>query len=250
MRTERRVLRILEERCRFAVPRILFESPDGWFDVRTMVPGETDPVRLFAEIRNDAGLAARMGTAVGEMLAEQHSRILASDVASWLPHRVVWPRTAAWVRERLPQVTGDARLVASATRIMEAYESVPVLDADRALVHTDVALHNLAIEPESYQVCGIFDYGEAAWADRHHDFRYLVLDVDPWDILDAAVSAYQRLSGRRILRERVLLYHAACAVTFLAFRSGRHSDERWCGRTLREDLQWSQLAITRAMGQT
>ena len=217
--------------------------------MRTLVPGEADPVRLFAEIRNDAGLAARLGAAVGAMLGEQHSSVVAAEVASWLPTRVQWPETAAWVRERLPQVTDDARLVANAIRIMEAYESVAVLDTDRALVHTDVALHNLAIDADTYQVRGIFDYGEAAWADRHHDFCYLVLDVDRWDLLDAAVSAYQRVCGQRILRERVLLYHAACALTFLAFRSGRRPDERWCGRTLREDLEWSRLAISRVSGQ-
>src|SRR6187402_996255 len=37
--TERRVLRLLEERCRFAAPRVLFEAPGGDFDVRSMVPG-------------------------------------------------------------------------------------------------------------------------------------------------------------------------------------------------------------------
>src|SRR5262245_9374774 len=35
---ERRVLRLLAERCTFGTPRILFESPDA-FDVRAIVPG-------------------------------------------------------------------------------------------------------------------------------------------------------------------------------------------------------------------
>jgi hypothetical protein len=42
-----------------------------------------------------------------------------------------------------------------------------------------------------------------------------------------------------------LLYNAACAVTFLAFRADREPEERWCGRTLAEDLHWSKLAIAR-----
>ena len=130
---------------------------------------------------------------------------------------------------------------------MEAYERVPVLEADRALVHTDVGFHNLGIDPQSHTVHGIFDYDEAAWADRHHDFRYLVFDWDRYDLLEAAVAAYEPVVGHRILRQRVLLYNAACAVTFLAYRAGTQPEERSCGRTLAEDLQWSRLAIARAL---
>jgi hypothetical protein len=36
-------------------------------------------------------------------------------------------------------------------------------------------------------------------------------------------------SGYALDRDRVLLYQAACAVTFLAFRAGFAPDERRCG---------------------
>src|SRR6185312_4801634 len=44
LRRERRVLRLLAERCAFQVPRILFESPEGW-DVRVAVPAMRSPGR-------------------------------------------------------------------------------------------------------------------------------------------------------------------------------------------------------------
>jgi len=115
------------------------------------------------------------------------------------------------------------------------------------LVHTDVGFHNLGIDPQSYTVHGLFDYDGAAWADRHHDFRYLVFDLDRYALLEAAVSAYEPVVGHRIQRERVLLYNAACAVSFLAYRAGTQPEERSCGRTLAEDLRWSRLVIARAM---
>lgn len=114
------------------------------------------------------------------------------------------------------------------------------------LVHTDVGFHNLAIDGESRTVQGVFDYDGAAWADRHHDFRYLVFDVDRHDMLDAACAVYEPVVGRPIRRDRVLLYNAASAVTFLAYRAGHAPEERWCGRTLAEDLRWSRDAIARA----
>jgi hypothetical protein len=32
-------------------------------------------------------------------------------------------------------------------------------------------------------VHGLFDYEGAAWADRHHDFRYLAFDLDRDELL-------------------------------------------------------------------
>jgi Phosphotransferase enzyme family len=243
--TERRVLRLLEARCAFCVPRIVFEPPSGEFDVRSIVAGDGDPWSVYAVVQRSPEAAVRIGAAVGAILAEQHSCIAARDVAGWLPVRPSWPESRVWIRERLPGVIGDAELQARADDLLCAYEELSIRDDDRVLAHTDVGLHNLAIDADSYDVRGVFDYDGAAWADRHHDFRYLVLDADRYELLDAASAVYERATSRSIDRKRVLLYNAACALSFLAFRSGHRPDERWCGRTLDEDLAWSTLAIGR-----
>ena len=247
LRTERRLLRLLEARCTFLAPRVLFESGDGSFDVRTVVPGGCDVGAVYSELRDNRDRAVQLGAAVGAILAEQHSRIDASDVAQWLPRNPAWPEPREWIRERLPRVIDDVELIARAESVMDAYESVVPEEADRVLVHADVGLHNLAIDPKSFSLQGIYDYEGAAWADRHHDFQYLVFDHDRYEMLDAASSVYEEVVGRRIRRDRVLLYNAACAISFLAFRAGIEPDKRWCGRTLAEDLDWSRGAINRAL---
>jgi aminoglycoside phosphotransferase (APT) family kinase protein len=244
---ERRVLRLLEARCSFAAPRLLFESRDGEFDIRTMVPGSADPLTCYHLVCDSAELAVRMGTAIGVMLAEQHTKIKAAEVSPWLPSRPSWPERREWVRDRLPLVVDDSGLIARAIAVMDLYEQVSVDEADRVLVHADVGFHNLAIDPESHTVNGIFDYEGAAWADRHHDFRYLVFASNRYELFDSASSGYERIVGRPIRRDRVFLYNAACAITFLAFRAGVRAAERWCGRTLAEDLQWSDHAIARVL---
>lgn len=246
LRTERRVLRLVAERCSFRVPLVVFESDNGELDVREPVPGTTDPRAAYSAVRDDPRRAREIGAAVGALLAQQHSRIAAADVSSWLPRQPEWPEPRAWIRERLHTVVDDPRLMARALAIIDDYESVSVSEADRALVHTDLGLHNLALDPESGAVNGVFDYEAAAWADRHHDFRYLVFDFASHALLDAAIEAYQPLVGRAIRHDRVLLYNAACAVTYLAFRAGKAPEERWCGRTLAEDLRWSNGAIAAA----
>jgi hypothetical protein len=247
LRNERRVLRLIEQRCSFEAPRVQYESTDGELDVRTMVPGAVDPWRFFANARDSSELAIRFGCSIGAMLAEQHTRVGAADVEAWLPHRPSWPEPRAWIGERLPAVVDDRRLISRAEAVIDAYESVVVEEADRALVHTDVGFHNLAIDDASCSVQGIFDYDGAAWADRHHDFRYLILDSDRYEMFEAACAVYEPVVGRPIRRDRVFLYNAACAVTFLAYRAGHAPEERWCGRTLAEDLSWSSEAIATAL---
>jgi aminoglycoside phosphotransferase (APT) family kinase protein len=246
--TERRVLRLLEARCRFGAPRILLEGGDGDLDVRTIVPGDADPWDLYAAMRDGTDPPTRVGVAVGRILAEQHTKIHAADVEGWLRRRPEWPEPRSWIRERLVHVVDDTKLTDSADAVMAAYEAVPLPEADRVLVHTDVGFHNVAIDAASRVVHGLFDYDSAAWADRHHDFRYLVFDMDGDEMLDAARSIYEPLVGCTIDRQRVLLYNAACALSFLAYRAGTSPEERSCGRTLAEDLRWSRHAIGRALG--
>jgi len=241
---ERRVLRLIAERCSFRAPRTLLVSESG-FEVRQMVPGRCDPWGLFERCKRDSGLAQRVGRSLGAILAEQHTAIGEAEVTGWLPWRVAWPEGSDWIRERLPRVVDDDDLVVVMERTIKRYEAVAVDVGDRVLVHSDVGLHNLALDPQTDTVNGIFDYDGAAWADRHHDVRYLLFDVGREDMLDAALEVYEPAIGRTLDRDRIRLYNAACAISYLAFRSGTPPDQKSCGRTLAEDLRWVRTALSR-----
>ena len=94
-------------------------------------------------------------------------------------------------------------------------------------------------------VNGVFDYDGAAWADRHHDFRYLLFDVGREDMLDSALRIYEPAVARSLDRNRIRLYNAACAIGYLAFRAGVPPEQKSCGRTLVEDLQWVRTALAK-----
>jgi hypothetical protein len=239
---ERKVLRLLAERCAFAAPRVLFAGVG--FDVRAIVPGIIDPWGIYRRARQDAALARQIGHSVGHILAQQHTRVTAADVAGWLPEPVAWPEPRAWIMERVPDVVDDARLFAAIDRTLDAYEALAVDPADRVLVHGDIGLHNLAFDPATLEVRGMFDYDSAAWADRHHDFRYLA-DLAYDDMLEAALAVYQPAVGCTLSRQRIWLYNAACACSYLAFRRGVPAEQNWCGRTLAEDLGWVRGALDR-----
>jgi thiamine kinase-like enzyme len=239
---ERRVLGLLADRCSFSAPRVLLESASG-YDVRAIVSGLFDPRGLYERTKTDTALARRLGRGLGHILMEQHTRIARTDVVGWLPEWVAWPEPAERVRSQLPRVIDDARLVSRLDRVFRDYEQVAVPADDRVLVHGDLGLHNIAVDPVTAEVAGVFDYDGAAWADRHYDFRYLIFHFTHAETLEAALAVYEPAIKRRLDRNRIRLYNAACAIGYLANRCGVPAHEKSCGRTLAEDLSWVHAAL-------
>ena len=184
---------------------------------------------------------------LGEVLAEQHSRVSAQDVAGWLPSRPPWPEPVERLDAELPCVVADAGLRRAIGRVLRRYEAEVINGTtDRVLVHGDLGLHNIALQPGTGEVAGVFDYDGASWADRHQDFRYLLFNDDLGEpMLVAALEAYEMALGVRLDFGRIRLCNAACAIGFLAHRAGTPPEARPCGRTLAEDLSWVRHVLRR-----
>ena len=242
---EARVLALFAARCQFAVPRVLFASPAGW-QLRRMVSGVCDPWGLYRRTRQDRALARRTGQSIGAILAAQHAAVQAADVAGWLPTCPPWPEASEVLWTNLPRAIDDAGMLRRIEQALSRYATMEAGHADRVLVHGDLGFHNLAIHPATDAVCGVFDYGDASWSDRHHDFRYLVFPEGADEAeLDGALEAYEPIMGVRLDRGRIRLCNAACAIGFLANRAGVPPDARPCGRTLAEDLDWVHRSLLR-----
>ncbi|MBX7199907.1 MAG: aminoglycoside phosphotransferase family protein [Rhodospirillaceae bacterium] len=240
---ERATLKAIARRCTFRVPRFVHEG-EGW-DLREIVPGIVDPWPILARLKQDHGLAARIGDITAALLVEQHTRIKRDDLAATLPDTPEWPPPRDWVMERLPSVTDDAALTARIAALFDECAAIKVNPEDRVLVHGDLGLHNRAYDPETLLPRGVFDYDGAAWADRHIDFRYTILDIDGEPLFEAARAGYEKALGLTLDRRRVFLHNALCAAGFLAFRQGVAPETNWCGRTLAGDLEWTTNALRR-----
>ena len=237
---ERRVLRLLQVHCRFSVPRVLHESESGW-DLRQLVRGVVDPFGLHARVQSDSEFAYAFGEDLGRLLAEQHTRIPSAELAGWLPAVPNWPTPEDI--PYLPRVVDDAKLLARIDAALRRHASTACAVSDPVLVHADLGPHNLAFDAVSHRLAGVFDYEGAVFGDRHHDFTYMIFQTAEEPMLDGALSVYEPATGIRIDRDRVRLFNAIAAIGFLAFRHGHRPDEAWCGRTLAEDLAWTDAAL-------
>jgi len=242
LENERRILRLVEKYCAFRAPRILYEDAGGW-DVRAMVPGVA-AVDFSTQVRTDPRGAERTGAALGRILAEQHTRVPASEL-KWLPRISSWPQPAAVAN--LPKVIQDAGLLARINAALEHREKITVSVPDAVLVHGDLGPWNLAVSAATGEVQGVFDYGDAVAGDRHQDFKYMQFHrAEEQIMLEAAIKSYEEATIIALDRQRIRFFNAIEAIGFLGFRFGHAPEERWCGRTLEEDVEWTARALEAA----
>jgi aminoglycoside phosphotransferase (APT) family kinase protein len=137
--------------------------------------------------------------------------------------------------------------LARISRAMEHREKIVVSVSDAVLVHGDLGAWNLAVSPDGGEVQGVFDYGDAVFGDRNQDFKYMEFHRPGEQVmLDAAIETYEEATRVNLDRERIRFFNAIEAIGFLGFRFGHASDERWCGRTLDEDVEWTTTALEAA----
>lgn len=232
---ERDVLRLVAPSVSFRVPHVVHVDEHDRFDVRTRFLN-VDSWVVFERVLVDDDFAERLGRTFGNMLAELHRVQPPDELAARLPSYMRWPMPSHQVLKHLPRVVDDLGFV---ERIREALEMFDARGAteEGVLVHGDFGFHNMAFD-DSHQVLGVFDFDEAAIADRHWDFRNFVFHPRQPRFLQAACDQYEQACGVVLDRERIVLYNAASAFSHLAYRWGHTPEEHWCGRTLKEDLAW------------
>lgn len=236
LETERAVLAVVGPSVSFRVPEVLHVGGDGSFDLRTRLPC-AHHWDIFHHVVSDDGFAMRLGETVGGMIAELHAIAIDDPVANSLVHPMPWPLPSGQIVEMLPHVVEDSRLRARIRDALARFDDEPIIE-QRVFSHGDVGFHNMAFD-ENHHVLGMFDFDDAGIVDRHWDFSNFALHPHQPEMLEATCRGYEERGQAPLDRARIVLYNAARAFSHLAYRLGHPPDERWCGRTLDEDLAWS-----------
>jgi aminoglycoside phosphotransferase (APT) family kinase protein len=237
---ERRLLRALAPRVSFAVPDPLGPL-DGPLDLRRRVAGDTG-MRLHWSTLEDPARAERYAEDLARVLAELHGAFAPAELRAVAPPPdvVEYPRPVPGLRAVVASLPADIH-----ARLHAALDRYATLDPDGpepVLVHGDLGTHNLAFDPETRRVVGLFDFEGATAHDRHHDFKYLP-SFGP-RVMRRVLDGYRARSGATIDVGRVRLVHLATALSFWAWReadpdghdarSGRDRDQAlaWVGHAL------------------
>ncbi|WP_119305225.1 phosphotransferase family protein [Dongia deserti] len=226
---EARLLRLLASRVSFGLPRILYAGPA--LQVRAIVSGiqigGDGRERVFASSPQSMRLADDLGRA----LAQLHRAFTKQEAkAIGLVHFRPLP-DGETLRARLAGKLTDPLVEMAFNSLLVLYcESAPP-SMDIVVTHGDVWGGNMAIDPETGALNGLFDFDDAALTDRHIDFMYFHSFSD--EFARRALATYAIESDQDASWQRVALYHAVAA--FAALADIREKRE---GYLLQRRLDW------------
>lgn len=206
MVTERRVLARLGGRLGpVRVPEVVAVTEDEYADVCRRTPGVALDWRQWAGVTPQR--KAALGEPVGAALAALHDAFDGEAVAA-----LGLPAPRPYITGGLVALrgrTGDPARELLLDRVLEVWDRERGSGSPDVVLHTDLGLHNLSLDPESLELRGIFDFGDAAVGDLHLDLRY-----DPTFEVggDALVRAYTRDRGVAVSARRQALLHAMAAL--------------------------------------
>ena len=247
---ERQLLQLLADRVHFRVPRIEWVDPHGNWDIRLKVPGEAGLTLTYAKhhqrILDEPAIAQRTGQHIGQILGELHSVITPEEARQLAPSEP--PLATSIERTRVNMVIGidDAALQAQVQEVCERFDALEVGDDEVVLVHGDLGSHNVAFEPETSEVLGVYDFDTIACVDRHWDFKYLHSYTPPFR--QAVLEAYRSHTGIIPDTQRITLYHALTALAYLAWCvDDPEAHDRLSGRDKAGAYRWVRQAVARAL---
>jgi aminoglycoside phosphotransferase len=220
---EGRLLTLLASRVEFGLPKLHDVDPTLGLQVRSLVPGAQlsgdGREREFAELPQGARLAEELGRA----LAEIHGAFTAAEARAlgFTEAESLLPPADA-LAARMGGRLSDPSIAATFAALLELYRTVTPARADIVLVHGDIWGGNLAVDPETGALNGLFDFADAGLADRHLDLMY-IHSFGP-TFTERLFRTYEAETGTAVSLQRTALYHAIAAFSALADMANQGED--------------------------
>lgn len=237
LRVEDAVLRALRGRLPVAIPVPILASEDVC--LRTRVSGRSG-LEFHQSVMKDPALGAAYAVEIGTLCAAIHRALPASEVdalvAAGLPTTPVLDLDDVL---RAARTLVDPR-AGRALALVDAHQARSVTPTDCTFLHGDLGSHNLVVD-DAGRIGGLFDFEEACFGDRHHDFRWLPSFGE--DFMARAFAAYQEQTGAIVDVDRVRHLHALVALAQLGWGLRAPDEHHRTGRTVAQTRRWAESAI-------
>ena len=242
---EAKLLRLLRPRVSFGLPSVEFDGAD--LQVRALVPGlqigGEGHERAFAARPQGMKLASDLGGA----LAQLHCALTRTEAEEFGPANMDTLPAVDVLRARLQDTLPDPLTAGAFDRLLDLYGAYAPHEGDIVLAHGDLWAGNMAVDPETGALNGLFDLDDAGLADRHVDFMYFHSFGDAFT--RRALAAYAADGGRSASWEQVAIYHAVAAFAALADIRGKGEDHLlqrrldWVGDVCRGPIGTTLLGV-------
>ncbi len=117
------------------------------------------------------------------------------------------------IRAKLPGKVKDVTIEEFILETVEEYNGVMKESAEQVVLYNDLHTENIAFDPDTKKLNGIFDFGDVAIGDINKEFAPLYkLDSK---FLEKVISQYEIVTGRSVSLRRVVLHERIQEITDL-----------------------------------
>jgi aminoglycoside phosphotransferase (APT) family kinase protein len=205
---ERGVLDLLRERVTFATPSIIYCSGDNRLQVRRMVSG----IQIAGE--PEPAIVPRLARDLGRAFAELHGAIDADACRALGIGRGRALPSPVRLEARFAGKPMESHVADALAILLDRYRQLDVPPQDVVFTHGDPWGGNLAVDPDTGALNGLFDFDEMGFDDRNIDLRYLSSFGTGFEA--RALKSYEQASGKTPSARRIGLYHMISAFDALA----------------------------------
>ncbi len=209
MSVEVQLLKALENKIAFSIPKVIYYSKDDYTFGYKKIPG----VPLSREIYMQLTPAEKNQFAddFAQFLCELHTSIpldAARNIAvPFTTTRLTdadWPLRPKALQAKLASSLTDKSLQELFDRFIIEYQRVVAAEQKLVVVHNDLHADNILIDQKIKKLSGIIDFTSAAIDTAYHDFRYLHL-ID-MELVALAVHAYNQKSEEKLTVRHAYVY--------------------------------------------
>lgn len=113
----------------------------------------------------------------------------------------------------------------SVSKIIEKINNTNFISDNYSLLHTDFNQRNLFVDPKTYKITGVIDWGEAMFGDPIYDFARIRMLIWHFGLPITVVEKYRKLTAFNISQIKLEnLYWLSRVIQYLAWYSTELSD--------------------------
>jgi len=215
---EAALLAVIHPAVTLPTPDMTLHEGPPLFSHHDKLPGGHLEPALYAQLAEAA--RDRLARDLALFYAQLHALPAAPLEAAGAEPIRPWLRPDEILRRAWPVLTGPLR--GYAERTIAAWRALPPDPHGATYGFFDGHGWNMAFDPAAQRLNGVYDFGDSGFGQLQQEFIYSTM-ISP-DLTGRIIGRYERLTGRRLDRERIALLFEALRLSELAERA---DDARW-----------------------
>lgn len=200
---EVQLLRMLQGKMTTAVPLPLHYEEN--FLVYKKIPGS--PLIAYSFYRLGNKQRSKLVFDIAQFLSQLHTVLTAEEIASLNLTKSNWPWSFEKLQAHSHHLDNNKDLADVFDSIMKIYEEEAAVPFQSTLIHNDMSIKNIIVDPLTGQLRGIIDFTDMAFDDPHLDVR--MRRENPIDYVKAVAFVYAMINKTEQNAQKMYAYYFA-----------------------------------------